>query len=268
MHGAGNDFIVIDLRDHEDLTPDFCQFLSDRHRGIGCDMILGIGSKRSTGSVASFRIWTPEGKSSKQCGNGMRCVAAWLFKNGITSERRFIIDSPSGSHDVEVLKDSRVRVSLAIPEFSPNEIPLRDIINERDFYELHTTGGLLVSLSAVSMGNPHAVIEVQDVDEAPVEYLGREVQRMDQMPPTINVGFAQVLSRDHIRLRVFEFGAGETLACGSGACAAAAVLIRRGQTNRDITVSVPGGDLQIAWPSVHKPIMLTGPAAFVFEGRL
>ncbi len=267
MHGAGNDFVVLDLRGG---TPppsaDLCRALADRHIGVGCDQILTIESPRSAGAVAAYRIWNSDGSGSQQCGNGARCVAAWLVRDGV-SATRFELDSPAGTHAVDVLGDGRYCVAMGVPEFEPARIPMAKFDAPQDEYDVAFDEDTRVRFGAVSMGNPHAVVEVASVDDAPVARIGPTVQQSPWFPESANVGFAQVLAPDHIRLRVFERGVGETLACGSGACAAVAVLVRRGRVGRDVAVSLPGGELHIAWPAADAQVLMAGPAAFVFEGE-
>ena len=266
MHGAGNDFVVLDLRDgRPPPSPQLCRALADRHAGVGCDQILTIEPARSPSAVASYRIWNADGSTGAQCGNGARCVAAWLRRDGAAGAA-FVLDSPAGSHRVELLEEGRVRVAMGEPDFDPAAIPLAGFSAPADPYVLDL-GGMPVEFGAVSMGNPHAVIEVDDVDRAPVERLGPALQQGGAFPNSANIGFAQVLGQGRVRLRVFERGVGETLACGSGACAAAAVLMRRGRVAREVDVQLPGGTLHIAWPGAGQPMTMAGPAAFVFEGE-
>ena len=267
MHGAGNDFVVIDLRNGAQ-PPDaaLASRLADRHFGAGCDQILTIEKPRSADAVASYRIWNSDGSASQQCGNGARCVAAWLVRDGVARGNRFRVDSPLATHDVERLQGDRYSIAMGVPQFDPARIPLTGFASVQDGYEIALDGQTIL-FGAVSMGNPHAVIEVQDIDTAPVATLGPALQSSVVFPQSANIGFAQVIARDKLRLRVFERGVGETLACGSGACAAAAVLMRRGKLDRAATVSLPGGDLQISWPDDVAEVIMSGPAAFVFEGE-
>ncbi|MCY7355780.1 MAG: diaminopimelate epimerase [Lysobacter sp.] len=290
MHGAGNDFVVLDLRDNASLAQRFahrepvegsanaaelCRALADRRTGAGCDQILTIEPSRSADAVASYRIWNSDGSPSQQCGNGARCVAAWLLRDGATaSATTFLLDSPAGTHAVEVLGDHHFRIAMGAPQFAPQAIPLRGFTDAQDQYAieivLRQAGNERiesVQFGAVSMGNPHAVIEVVDVDSAAVETIGPLTQQDAVFPESANVGFAEVIARDRIKLRVYERGVGETLACGSGACAAVAVLARRGRIGREVTVSLPGGDLRIVWPDDTAQILMSGPAAFVYEGE-
>ena len=267
MHGAGNDFVVLDLRDGSP-PPDaaLAARLADRHRGVGCDQILTIEPPRSAGAVAAYGIWNADGSPSGQCGNGARCVAAWLVRAGAARGESFVIDSPAGIHQVQALGDGRYAVDMGAPRFAPAQVPLAGFGAEAAEYTLELDGRRVV-FGAVSMGNPHAVIEVGDIDAVDVAGTGRALQASAAFPQSVNVGFAQVLAPGHIRLRVYERGVGETLACGSGACAAVASLVRRGRIAREATVSLPGGDLRIGWAGDDASIIMAGPAAFVFEGE-
>lgn len=267
MHGAGNDFVVLDLRHAEDPSPELCRALSNRHTGVGCDLILGVKAPRSAEAVASFGIWTADGLPSQQCGNGARCIAAWVLRAGLAREGRFLLDSPSATLAVDVLNEYSFRIAMGVPQFAPERIPLFGFDNPQDQYEAELGEGLRVRFAAVSMGNPHAVIEVDDIDTAPVSQVGRALQNSRLFLPTVNVGFAEIVSRHRIRLRVYEYGAGETLACGSGACAAAAVLMRQGRIDQNVSVALPGGELHIHWPDTADQILMAGPAAFVYEGQ-
>ncbi|MEO8364981.1 MAG: diaminopimelate epimerase [Pseudoxanthomonas sp.] len=266
MHGAGNDFVVIDLRDGTP-PPDaqLASRLADRHFGVGCDQILTIEAPRSQDAVASYRIWNSDGSASQQCGNGARCVAAWLVRDGVAQGNRFRVDSPLATHDVACLGDSHYSIAMGVPQFDPTKIPLAGFTLAQDRYPIELDGQT-VHVGAVSMGNPHGLIEVADADAARVAVLGPALQSSGVFPHSANIGFVQVIARDRLRLRVYERGVGETLACGSGACAAAAILIRRGTIDRHVLVSLPGGDLHISWPDDAAEVIMSGPAAFVFEG--
>lgn len=273
MHGAGNDFVVLDLRHGAPPpSPEQCRALADRHRGVGCDQILTIEAPRSVGALAAYGIWNSDGSRAAQCGNGARCVAAWLLRDGAVGagpsdagSAGLVLDSPAGSHVVDVLGTDRFRISMGRPQFDPSGIPLR-VAAPAPRYRAQGEG-MDVEFAAVSMGNPHAVVVVPDVARAPVAQAGAWLQSQPLFPDSVNVGFVEVVSRRHVRLRVYERGAGETLACGSGACAAAAVLMRDGVVDRDVRVSLPGGELQIDWPDDQAPLAMAGPATFVFEGE-
>jgi len=265
MHGAGNDFVVLDLRDGSPPpTPALSRALADRHTGVGCDQILTIEAPRSPDAVASYRIWNSDGSNAMQCGNGARCIAAFLVRDGSARDAAFVLDSPAGSHAIERVDTDRYRIAMGVPQFAPSALPLLGF-DPADRYALDVDGSR-VEFTAASMGNPHALVEVDDIARAPVATLGPALQAHAAFPDSVNVGFAQVLARDRIALRVFERGAGETLACGSGACAAVAMLVRGGRVDRDVVVSLPGGELRIGWPRDEAPITMEGPAAFVFEG--
>ncbi|WP_287596713.1 diaminopimelate epimerase [Thermomonas sp.] len=271
MHGAGNDFVVLDLRGGLPApTPAQCARLGDRHFGVGCDQILTIEPPRSAGSIAAYRIWNADGSASGQCGNGARCVAAWLVRDGAApADAGFIIESPADVHPVQHDGEGGFVIDMGAPRFAPAEIPLAGVDGEHDEY-MFALDGETLRFGAVSMGNPHAVIEVADVDAADVACTGPAVQASAMFPASANVGFAQVLAPDRIRLRVFERGVGETLACGSGACAAVAVLARRGRVQADagVAVELPGGTLRIRHDTAANSVFMAGPAAFVFEGNL
>ncbi|MFC6841055.1 diaminopimelate epimerase [Xanthomonas theicola] len=267
MQGAGNDFVVLDLRDGGS-PPDagLAVRLADRHFGVGCDQILTIEAPRSADAVASYRIWNTDGSLAGQCGNGARCVAAWLVRDGAAGGDAFTVDSPFASHRVERGVDGQFAVAMGVPRFAPQQVPLVGFPHARAEYLLPLQGES-VRFGAVSMGNPHAVLEVGLVDAAPVERLGPLLQQHASFPDSVNVGFAQVIDRGRLRLRVYERGVGETLACGSGACAAAAVLMQRGRVDRDVRVLLPGGALRIRWPHDQAQLVMSGPAAFVFDGE-
>jgi diaminopimelate epimerase len=267
MHGAGNDFVLLDCRGGAPL-PDaaLARALGDRHRGVGFDQLLTIEDATQAGSLARYRIWNADGSPAQQCGNGARCVAAWLVRDGAATTPTFRLDSPAGPIDVVRVGDDRYQLAMGLPEFAPERIPFAADAR-RDEYALATTAGE-VRFGAVSMGNPHAVVFVDDVAATDLATLGPAVQARSEFAEGVNVGIAQVLTPSRIRLRVFERGAGETLACGSGACAAVAVGIRQGRLEREVAVDLPGGTLLIRWPDDRTPLTMAGPVAFVFEGRL
>ena len=270
MHGAGNDFVVLDLRNGAALpSADACTRIADRHQGIGCDQLLTVEPPRTTDAVASYRVWNADGSMAQQCGNGARCIAAWLVRDGAAPMLGdFTMDSPAGTHEVQRDRRGGYVIDMGVPGFAPQDLPLLGWHEARDTYTLYV-GSRAIHFGAVSMGNPHAVIEVATVERATVEATGSALQRNAAFPESVNVGFAELVGRDRIRLRVFERGAGETLACGSGACAAVAVLTRRGQLDagQDIAVDLPGGSLCIRYDQDTGHITMGGPTAFVFEGE-
>ena len=265
MHGAGNDFVVLDLRGgRPSPTPALARALGDRHAGVGFDQLLTIEDPGQADAVARYRIWNADGSAAQQCGNGARCVAAWLQRDGAAADDAFVLEAPPGPVTVQALGAGRYVLALGRPGFAPAELPfLADAAQAS--YRLDVDGEP-VEFGIASMGNPHAVIEVPDVAAADVARLGPGLQARAEFPEGVNVGFAQVLATDRIRLRVYERGAGETLACGSGACAAVAVLARRGRVGRHVFVELPGGTLEITWPGDDSPVTMAGPTAFVFEG--
>ena len=265
MHGIGNDFVVIDCRERA-LALDTLAIrrLADRHVGVGFDQLLTIEPSTTADCAFNYGIWNRDGSRSGQCGNGVRCVAAWLDRDGALDQGAVCLMSPSGPVRVEVLGDGCVRVEMGEPRFSPSALPF-EVADESDQYRLDVAGRP-VAFGAVSMGNPHAVIVVEDVDSAEVGSLGPQIERASAFPQGCNVGFVQIRSRSAIDLRVWERGVGETLGCGSGACAAVAVLKRRGDVDNDVEVTLPGGTLAIQWQGPGHPLWMTGPATFVFEG--
>jgi diaminopimelate epimerase len=267
MHGAGNDFLVLDCRGDAPL-PDaaLARRLGDRHRGVGFDQLLTIEDSSDPGSVARYRIWNADGSQAQQCGNGARCVAAWLVRDGAATTPAFRLDSPSGPIDVARTGTGDFELAMGVPQFAPARIPFRSDVEQPE-YSLQTSLGEL-RFGAASMGNPHAVLFVDEVRGAELVRLGPTLQARAEFPEGVNVGVAQVLAPDRLRLRVYERGAGETLACGSGACAAVAVGIRQGRLARRVAVELPGGTLHIAWPADDAPVTMAGPATFVFEGEL
>jgi diaminopimelate epimerase len=266
MHGAGNDFVVIDRR-HAVAPLDLATMraMADRHTGVGYDQLLTLEAPTQPRFAARYTIYNADGSQAEQCGNGVRCLVAWLARAGAVSKGRVLLESPTRSIECEVRDAHTVRVAMGEPRFAPAEVPF---VADRDT-TTHAieVQGQRIELSVVNMGNPHAVLEVADVDTAPVTTLGAALERHARFPQRCNVGFAHVLAADAIRLRVFERGVGETLACGSGACAAVAALARRGRVGAEVAVSLPGGVLRVDWPGIGHTLYLSGPTAFVFEGE-
>jgi diaminopimelate epimerase len=267
MHGAGNDFVILDLRGGR-AAPDVStvRAIGERHTGVGFDQLLSLETSDLPGCVARYRIWNSDGSLAEQCGNGARCVAAWLVRDGAATAPRFTLESPAGLIAVDCLPDGRFELDMGRPEFDPARIPFLGATQAQDSYQWRIDGQPL-AFGAASMGNPHALIVVDDIGRAPVAALGPKLQADPAFPQGVNVGFAQVLAPDEIRLRVYERGAGETLACGSGACAAVAVLVRQGRVGRRVQVHLPGGTLVVDWPADDAPLRMAGPATFVFEGE-
>ena len=268
MHGAGNDFVVLDRRnDATPLDPQDIARIGDRHRGVGFDQLLTIEAPTSIDAVASYRIWNQDGSQALQCGNGVRCIVAWLARAGAVARgERLRLDGPAGGVEATIDARGQVRVAMGVPRFDPVAVPF---VADADA-KTHTldVDGESVEIGVASMGNPHALLVVDDVATAPVERLGPRIERHARFPRRVNVGFAQLVDRGAIRLRVFERGVGETLACGSGACAAAAILRRRNLLDERVAVTLPGGTLAIEWAGEGEPLWMSGPATFVFEGEL
>ena len=267
MHGAGNDFVLLDLRDQSfDINPETAAALSNRQTGIGCDQVLVLRKPGLAGSVVEFEVWNADGSRAEQCGNGVRCIGLYLDTRGEAPPGVFGIRGPMATIQVECLRDGQVRVNMGEPGFDPGTIP---VTAEQDgvWYDLRI-GSRSLRVGAVSMGNPHALLLVDDIHNARVAELGPAISGNPAFPHGCNAGFAEVLDWENISLRVFERGAGETQACGSGACAAVAILHRAETVGHKVLVNQVGGGLIIEWPGKNAPIMMTGPACHVFEGNL
>lgn len=265
MQSLGNDFVVLDgVSSRITISNELARHLADRHFGIGCDQILLAES--SSEADFRFRIFNQDGSEVAQCGNGARCFARFLRQRGLTEEDRIIVQTLNRRMTLDILPNDEVRVEIGVPEFVPGKIPF-NAGAEATEYAIRA-GEDTVSISAVAVGNPHAVLVVEDVDSAPVERLGMELECHQDFPQRVNVGFMQVVSPHHIRLRVFERGVGETLGCGSGACAAAVIGIRRDLLQSPVRVSLPGGDAMVEWGGDNHPIYLSGPAHSVFTGEI
>ena len=267
MHGLGNDFIMLDLiSQNAKLLAKHVRKLADRRRGIGCDQVLTAEPPESPDADFRCRIYNANGSEAEQCGNGVRCLAVFVRDRHLTTRQRLRVETPGGIVELEVLKDRQVRVNMGAPRLAPADIPfLRD--QRADEYTLALPDRSL-QIGALSMGNPHAVSLVDDIDTAPVAELGPQIERHGDFPKQVNAGFMQVLSREEIRLRVHERGVGETPACGSGACAAVVVGRLRGLLDETVTARLPGGALEISWAGEGQAVMMTGPATKVFDGRI
>ena len=266
MHGIGNDFVVVDARDGGfDLKAAQVAAIADRHTGVGFDQLLSIEPSPDPSCAFYYGIWNADGSTAGQCGNGVRCVAAWLHRAGaILVDRDTRLLSPSGPVTVRVLADGRVSVDMGEPQFSPASLPF--MAEAADSYDL-TAGHETVTLRVVSMGNPHAVVEVDDIEDPRWNELAPLLTTHAAFPEGCNIGFVRQLDAGHVQLRVHERGSGWTLACGTGACAAAAVLMNAGRLDATAWVDLPGGQLQVDWAGPGHRLWMTGPAAFVFEGE-
>ena len=267
MQGLGNDFIVLDgVRQRVELSPAQIRFLADRHFGIGCDQILLVEAPTQPGIDFRYRIFNADGSEVEQCGNGARCFVRFVHEAGLTDKREIRVETRGGIIAPRLEGDGKVTVDMGVPRFLPAEIPF---VHDEDvvIYSLDVADETL-EISVVSMGNPHAVQVVDQVDRAPVGEHGPLIERHERFPQRVNAGFMQVLDRHAIRLRVYERGSGETLACGTGACAAAVTGIRRGLLDSPVRVTTRGGDLDIAWAGPGQPVLMTGPAVTVFTGEI
>jgi diaminopimelate epimerase len=266
MHGAGNDFIIFDApRDTPALSSGQFRSLADRRTGIGFDQALVLHPARRTDTTVYYQIFNSDGAEVEQCGNGARCIAALLYRQGRAPAGEFMMDSPGGLVRARVDRDERVAVEMGVPSFEPAALPF-DAAERQERYTLKA-GNDTVEIGAVSIGNPHAVLQVAAVDAAPVASLGPVIEGHRRFPRRVNVGFMEVVDRSDIRLRVYERGAGETLACGTGACAAVIVGRQRGLLDSPVRVHVRGGELRVDWPGPGEPVWLTGPAEVAFEGH-
>jgi diaminopimelate epimerase len=266
MHGAGNDFVVIDARKPLGLTSEQVRFLADRHFGVGCDQVLLVEKSQLNEADFRYRIFNADGGEVEQCGNGARCFVRYVHDKGLTDKREIVVETRSGLISPRLESDGRVTVNMGAPIFEAARIPF--ITDIDDLVQPLDVNGETVQITAVSMGNPHAVQVVSDVESAPVIAQGAFIERHPRFPNRVNAGFMQVVDRTHIRLRVFERGAGETLSCGTGACAAVVAGIRRGLLDADVNVATRGGTLTINWEGGDKPVLMTGPAITVFEGEI
>jgi diaminopimelate epimerase len=266
MQGLGNDFVVFDAPKTAaaSLDPGKLRALADRHLGVGFDQALMLEAPRDPTHRVSYRIFNSDGGEVEQCGNGARCIAALLYARAPELGREISMESAGGTVHARVRQDGLVSVDMGAPDFDPRSLPM-DAPAEASSYSLDLEGER-VDYGAVSMGNPHAVLKVADVKNAPVEHLGPRIESHRRFPRRTNVGFMQVVDRRHIGLRVFERGVGETLACGTGACAAAAVGRKQGLLEADVRVDLPGGTAHVSWYGPGDHVWLTGPAATVFTG--
>ena len=268
MHGLGNDFVVIDaVRQPIQLTEAQVRYLADRHFGIGCDQLLIVEPAQTPDVDFRYRIFNADGGEVEQCGNGARCFARFVFDQGLTDKREIRVETKKGIIAPRLEADGNVTVDMGVPVLNPADVPF---VSDSDaFVQPLDVAGRTVAITAVSMGNPHAVQVVADVDTAPVAEQGPLIEHHPRFPARVNAGFLQIVDEHNARLRVFERGAGETLACGTGACAAVAVGRRWRRLGAAVRVSLAGGELTIAWDGQpDHSLWMTGPATFVFEGSM
>lgn len=274
MHGAGNDFVVIDAtREPFALRPEQLRLLADRHFGVGADQILVVEAPPGPEVDFRYRIFNSDGGEVEQCGNGARCFARFVREEGLTGKDELRVETARGVIRPRIEAGGRVCVDMGPPRFEPAEVPF--IAPDKGPVHALSVGGATIEVSVLSMGNPHAVQVVTDADGAPVAAQGPLIEHHPAFPERVNAGFLQVLARDHVRLRVWERGAGETLSCGTGACAAVVAGIRRGLLDGEVRVSTRGGELTIRWAGTASdmtppfaPVMMTGDAVRVFEGEI
>ncbi len=267
MHGLGNDFVVFDaIHQSIELTREQVRFIAHRRFGIGCDQLLLVEKPQSAEAEFRYRIFNADGLEVEQCGNGARCFARFVVDRGLTRSREIPVETRSGLIILELEDDGQVTVNMGVPRLQPASLPFV-AEQQASSYVLEVDDEEL-SIGAVSMGNPHAVLRVDDISTAEVEHLGPKIENHPRFPNRVNAGFMQIVSKDAIKLRVYERGVGETLACGTGACAAVVAGQVQGWLDDKVTVSLPGGKLVIRWQGGDNPLYMTGPAAHVFEGKI
>ena len=267
MHGAGNDFVVLDgVHQDIELSPEQLRLLADRHFGVGCDQILLVEKAGNKEADFRYRIFNADGGEVEQCGNGARCFLKFVHDQKLTAKREIVVETKSGLISPRLEQDGRVTVNMGAPIFEPALVPFEG--GSGAVSEPLVVARESLNISVLSMGNPHAVQVVDDIESAPVEELGPLIEHHPRFPKRVNAGFMQVMDRHSLRLRVHERGAGETLSCGTGACAAVVAGIRRGLLDSPVSVATRGGVLTIAWGGDGTPVMMTGPAITVFAGEI
>ena len=267
MHGLGNDFIVIDaINQTVELSSEQVRALADRHFGIGCDQLLLVEPASTPDTDFRYRIFNADGGEVGQCGNGARCFMQFVHEQGLTPKDRVTVETASGLLELLRDVDGQITVNMGIPRLEPAEIPF-GAPARATHYPLEV-GGQSLQIAALSMGNPHAVLRVDDIDTAPVNKLGPLIERHPRFPQRVNAGFMQIVDAGTVRVRVFERGSGETLACGSGACAAVVAGRLWGQLNETVKVMLNGGELVVSWAGAGNPVMMTGPATTVYQGQI
>jgi len=266
MHGCGNDFVVIDATAAAFVpTPALLQRLTDRRFGVGCDQVLVVQAASSPEVDFDYRIFNADGSEVGQCGNGSRALAVFIRERGLSAKPQLAVQTATTRMTLQLQADGEVQVDMGMPRFAPADIPLA--LPPAETYTLTLDGFGLVTFGVANFGNPHAVLLVDDVDAAPVETLGVALQARAEFPESVNVGFLQVVDRSHAKLRVYERGAGETLACGSGACAAFVVAREQGLLDEQATLELRGGALRLQWKT-GQAVLMTGPAEIVYTGKI
>ncbi len=267
MHGLGNDFVVMDaINQSVFLTAEQIQQLADRHLGIGFDQLLLVEGATTSSADFRYRIYNADGGEVGQCGNGARCFMQFVHERGLTQKATLQVETAGGPLQLSRAADGQVTVDMGIPRLEPSEIPF--LAAARDVTYPIEVNNISLEIAAISMGNPHAVLLVDAVDRAPVAELGPAIERHPRFPERVNVGFMEIVDADTIRLRVYERGAGETLACGSGACAAVVAGRLQERLSAHVKVLLNGGELVVSWPGEGQPALMTGPATTVYQGRI
>jgi len=267
MHGLGNDFVVIDaVTQNVRVTASMARRLADRHLGIGCDQVLVVEPPSDKTLDFDYKIFNSDGGEVEQCGNGARCLARFIRDRNLSGKNTIQVKTMNRIISLTINKDKLVSVDMGIPALEPSDVPIVES-TKLTTYTININNEQF-DISAISMGNPHAVLFVDNVESAPVSKIGQELQSHAQFPKQVNVGFAQVMNRQHLKLRVYERGAGETRACGTGACAAAVAAIQQDLADSPLRIALTGGDLQINWPGEGLPLIMTGPAVTSYHGRI
>ena len=267
MQGLGNDFVVINAVVRPlALTTEQVRFIADRHFGVGCDQLLLVESSKMPDVDFNYRIFNADGSEVEQCGNGARCFARFVREQGLSDKAELVVQTQSGIIRLLQKDDGQVTVNMGLPQFEPLDVPFI-VDRQADYYTLKVNDETL-TVGVVSMGNPHVLIQVPQIEDAPLKRLGALLENHPRFPQRVNVGFMHIVDRQNIRLRVHERGAGETLACGTNACAAAVIAQLWGEVDHQVDVELLGGHLQIQWDGVGSPVMMTGPAVSVFAGHI
>lgn len=267
MHGAGNDFVMLDgVSQRINVTTEMVKRLADRHFGVGCDQVLLVEPPRTPEADFRYRIFNQDGSEVENCGNGSRCFALFAHQRGLTLKQTITVETAGGNLVLQIQKNNQVTVNMGVPVLNPSDIPF-NAIKQSSLYSLSVEQKQF-DISAVSMGNPHAVTFVDDVESFAVEKVGPAIEKHPSFPRKVNAGFLQVLSRSKGKLRVYERGVGETLACGTGACAAMVAGQLNNAFGREVELQLPGGRLTLSWEGEGKPVMMTGPAESVFQGQI
>lgn len=267
MHGLGNDFIVINgIEQAIELSPEQIRYLADRHTGIGCDQVLLLQGSPDPEVDVFYRSYNTDGSEAGQCGNGARCIGQYMVDRSMVADNVIRAETIRGSVQIYVDGNDAIRVNMGIPGFEPDDVPVL-AGSRQERYPIDFNDGK-IEVTALSMGNPHAVVLVEDVDTANVAGIGQQLQQHRLFPESVNVGFLQIVDRTHARLRVYERGVGETLACGTGTCAAIVAGIVLGKLDNDVVVTLKKGNLAISWEGEGSEVWMTGPATTVFEGQI